>query len=196
MSRVDLIALAFIRDHLEGQSKVALFPLMKKLMFSIACEVLVGKGDRKDQDMLHHPFDTMAKGMYLLPLNIPGTTYSKALAASAALRKHLQVWIDERRRDMDAGSVTEHPDILSGFLNYRDEQGEPFSDEAIKDNILLLLFAGHDTSAIVATMICKYLASNPDIMDRVYQGLCPGFISPLDENIFASNPDIMDEVYM
>ena len=170
-SRVDHITLAFIRDHIEGKSKVALFPLMKKLMFTIACEVLIGRGDRKDQDVVHGPLDTMVKGLFQLPINIPGTPYSKAHAASDAIRKQLQVWIDERRRDMDAGLVTGHEDILSGFLCYRDEQGEPFSDKAIKDNILTLLFAGHDTSSSVATMTCKYLASNPDIMDQVYKGL-------------------------
>ena len=171
-SRADRIALAFIRDHLEGESKVALFPLMKKLMFTIACEVLVGRRDREDQDKLHRPFDTMVEGLFQLPINIPGTAYSKAIAASDAIRKHLQVWIDERRRDMAAGLVTGQEDILSGFLEYRDEHGEPFSDKAIKDNILTLLFAGHDTSTSVATIACKYLASNPDIMEEVYRGLC------------------------
>ena len=170
-SRADLIALAFIRDHIEGKSKVALFPLVKKLMFTIACEVLIGRGDRKDQDVVHGPLNTMVKGLFQLPINIPGTPYSKAHAASDAIRKQLQVWIDERRREMSAGLLTEHPDILSGFLCYRDEQGEPFSDKAIKDNILTLLFAGHDTSSSVATMTCKYLASNPDIMDEVYAGI-------------------------
>ena len=165
-SRADLIALAFIRDHIEGKSKVALFPLVKKLMFTIACEVLIGRGDRKDQDVVHGPLDTMVKGLFQLPINIPGTAYSKAIAASDAIRKQLQVWIDERRRDM----VSEHADILSGFLDYTDEQGEPFSDKQVKDNILTLLFAGHDTSTSVATMACKYLASNPHIMDQVYRG--------------------------
>ena len=165
-SRVDRIVLGFIREHLEGKSNVLLFPLMKKLMFSIACEVLVGRGDREDQDMLLLSFDTMVKGMMQIPINIPGTRYNKSLAASDAIRKQLQVWIDERRRDM----VSEHADILSGFLDYTDEQGEPFSDKQVKDNILTLLFAGHDTSTSVATMACKYLASNPHIMDQVYRG--------------------------
>ena len=171
-SRVDLILLRFIREHLEGKSNVLLFPLMKKLMFSIACEVLVGRGDGKDQDMLLLPFDTMVKGMMQIPINIPGTRYNKSLAASDVIRKQLQVWIDERRRDMAAGSVTEHPDILSGLLKYTDEHGQFLSDKEVKDNMLMMLFAGHDTSKIVATMTCKYLASNPHIMEEVYRGLC------------------------
>ena len=167
---IDGILVRFIQEHLQGKSEVLLFPLMKKLTFSIACAALVGRPDRKDQDLLFLPFNTMMKGILQVPIKIPGTRYSKAVAAADAIRKQLQVWIDERRRDMDAGMVTGHEDILSGFLCYRDEQGEPFSDKAIKDNILLLLFAGHDTSAIVSTMTCKYLACNPHIMDEVYRG--------------------------
>ena len=172
-SRVDRIVLGFIREHLEGKSNVLLFPLMKKLVFSIACEVLVGRGDREDQDMLLLSFDTMVKGMMQIPINIPGTRYNKSLAASDVIRKQLQVWIDERRRGMAAGiSVTEHPDILSGLLKYTDEHGQFLSDKEVKDNMLMMLFAGHDTSKIVATMTCKYLASNPHIMEEVYRGLC------------------------
>ena len=167
---IDGILVRFVQEHLQCKSEVLLFPLMKKLTFSIACAALVGRPDRKDQDLLFLPFNTMMKGILQVPIKIPGTRYSKAVAAADAIRKQLQVWIDERRRDMDAGMVTGHEDILSGFLCYRDEQGEPFSDKAIKDNILTLLFAGHDTSTSVATMTCKYLASNPDIMDQVYKG--------------------------
>ena len=161
MSRVDLILLRFIRAHLEGKSEVLLFPLMKKVIFSIACEVFIGLQDGKDQELLLLDFMIMVKGMVELPINIPGTGYNKALAAADAIRKRLQVWIDKRRRGMAAGLVIDHQDVLSGFLVYKDEHGQPFSDKEVKDNILTLLFAGHYTSTFVATMACKYLASNP-----------------------------------
>ena len=38
---VDLIVLRFIREHLHGKSDALLFPLMKKLTFTIACEILI-----------------------------------------------------------------------------------------------------------------------------------------------------------
>jgi cytochrome P450 family 26 subfamily A len=149
---------------------VLLFPLMKELAFSIACHVLTGQKDEKDHAMLLAPFYIVMKGLIEIPINIPGTRYSKALAASEEIRKRLQVWIDERRRDLDAGAVAENGDVLTGLVEYRDGEGQPFSDDEIKDNIIGLLFAAHDTSASVATMTCKYLASNPEIMEEVYRG--------------------------
>jgi cytochrome P450 family 26 subfamily A len=168
---VDRLLFAFIRKHLHGKPDVVLFPFMKELAFSIACHVLTGRDDVKDHATLLAPFNTMLKGLFEIPVNIPGTRYRKALAASKEIRKKLQVWIDERRRDLDARSVVQHGDnILTGLVEYRDAEGHPFSDDEIKDNIIGLLFAAHDTSAIVATITCKYLASNPDIMDEVYRG--------------------------
>ena len=62
-SPVDLIIIRFIREHFEGKSEVILGPLMKKLTFAIACEVLLGLADIKEQDRLFLHFDTMVKGM-------------------------------------------------------------------------------------------------------------------------------------
>ena len=196
---IDGIVVRFIQEHLHGRSEALLFPLMKKLMFSIACEVLVGRRDRKDQDLLLLPFETMVKGLFELPINIPGTTYSKAVAASDAIRKQLQVWIEERRRDMAAGLVTGQEDVLSAFLAYTDEHGQPFSDKAIKENILLLLFAGHDTSSVAATMTCKYLASNPNIMEEVYRGLCfsfLGFVFRVCNQIFMRMNEKVHQIFV
>jgi cytochrome P450 family 26 subfamily A len=69
-----------------------------------------------------------------------------------------------------------HRDLLSHLVTYTDEHGNGFSDTEIKDNILLLIFAGHDTTTTVATMTCKYLASNPSIMDDVYKGSINRFL--------------------
>ena len=172
MSSVDVIVFTFIKLQFAGKSNVFLLPLMKKLTFSIACKVLVGRSDGKDQDMLLLPFATMVKGLLQIPIRIPGTRYHKALAASDEVKQHLQVWIDERRRDMASGLVTEQQeDIISGLLAYKDEHGEALADMEVKDNILMLLTAGHDTSTMAATMACKFLASNPHIMDEVYRGL-------------------------
>ena len=100
--------------------------------------------------MLLLPFATMVKGLLQIPIRIPGTTYQKDLAASDELRKHLQVWINERKRDMVSGLVTEQQDILPGLLTYKDEHGEALADSEVKDNILLLLTAGHDTTTVAA----------------------------------------------
>ena len=47
------------------------------------------------------------------------------------------------------------------LLEARDEDGEPLSDEAVRDHVLTLLFAGHDTTTATITFLLYELARNP-----------------------------------
>jgi cytochrome P450 len=44
-------------------------------------------------------------------------------------------------------------------------------DEEIKDNIVLFLFAGHDTTSITLAAILKYLSLNPHCLHEVVKGI-------------------------
>lgn len=49
------------------------------------------------------------------------------------------------------------PDILSLLLAARDEDGQPMTDAAIRDQLVLLVFAGHETTAIAMAWACYAL---------------------------------------
>jgi cytochrome P450 len=51
--------------------------------------------------------------------------------------------IDERRQ-----SGEDTGDLLSMVLRFRDEAGAPMSDEQLRDQVLTLLLAGHETTAL------------------------------------------------
>jgi cytochrome P450 len=52
-----------------------------------------------------------------------------------------------------------------------DNQGDLITDEEIKDNIVMFLFAGHDTSSITLAAILKYLSLNPHCLHEVVKGI-------------------------
>ncbi|KAI3688339.1 hypothetical protein L1987_82051 [Smallanthus sonchifolius] len=58
-------------------------------------------------------------------------------------------------------------DLLSHLLLSSDENSRFLSETEIANNILLLLFAGHDTSAVSITLLMKSLGEHP----RVYQNV-------------------------
>ena len=64
-----------------------------------------------------------------------------------------------------AGAATRRPrergGIVSMLMEARDEDGEPLSDEAVRDHVLTLLFAGHDTTTATITFMLYELARNP-----------------------------------
>ena len=60
------------------------------------------------------------------------------------------------------------PDLLGALLNAHDEQGEPLSDAQLRDEVLTLLLAGHETTAIGLTWTWYLLARHPSCEARLH----------------------------
>ncbi len=61
----------------------------------------------------------------------------------------------------------ERHDLLSLLLETRDENGHLMSDEFIRNNILTMFFAGHETTANTLTWVFYQLAQNPDVLHKL-----------------------------
>lgn len=58
-------------------------------------------------------------------------------------------------------------DLLDVLLSVPIEEGKYMSDDGIKDNLVNLLFAGHDSSAYTITMVARMLQHNPQCLEGV-----------------------------
>ena len=58
-------------------------------------------------------------------------------------------------------------DILSLLLDAQDEDGNSLSDLQIRDEVMTLLFAGHDTTTSTVSFMFYELALQPEIRDRL-----------------------------
>ena len=74
----------------------------------------------------------------------------------------------------------ERSDLLTLLLNARYEDGNPVSEQFVRDNVLTLFVAGHETTANTLTWAFYYLHQNPDVraklqqeVDTVLQGRAP-----------------------
>jgi cytochrome P450 len=72
--------------------------------------------------------------------------------------------IAERRDDPDG---TERKDILTLLLSARDEAGEPLSDRELRDELITLLLAGHETTATSIGWAFERLLRTPAALDRL-----------------------------
>jgi cytochrome P450 len=68
----------------------------------------------------------------------------------------------ERRRE-----PRERDDILSLLMSARDEDGGAMSDVELRDALLTLLFAGHETTAVALAWALYWLHRDPDELGRV-----------------------------
>ena len=132
----------------------------KQFTFEIASTLLTGSVPGEETEHLSRQFTTMTAGFTTLPLNLPFTSYGRALAA----RRHLLAFIDraiqERRHD-------NRHDALSLLVHTRDENGEGMTNEELQAQTLLMLFAGHETSASMLTSLIRVLAERPDILQKL-----------------------------
>jgi len=81
-----------------------------------------------------------------------------------------------RREELDDGS------LLSMLLATRDENGVPLPDQAIRDEVITLFIAGHETTALTLTWMFALLSGRPEVLERMRRevdealgGRDPGF---------------------
>ncbi len=63
-------------------------------------------------------------------------------------------------------SGTARPDLLSMLLGARDESGNPMSDKQVRDEIVTLFIAGHETTATALAWTLYLLARHPEACAR------------------------------
>ena len=95
----------------------------------------------------------------------PGSPWRKMLASREVLDEIVFGEIAHRREAPDAGRM----DVLSLLLDVRDEAGEGFSDREVRDQLMTLMFAGHDTSTSTLTFMMYELAKRPDIIEKLQE---------------------------
>ena len=74
--------------------------------------------------------------------------------------------IEQRRTEADLGN-----DILSLLLSARDSQGQPMTNEELKDELLTLLFAGHETTASAIAWAVYWIERSPQVKAKLQQEL-------------------------
>lgn len=79
----------------------------------------------------------------------------------------LQAEIDRRR----AQESWDGTDILSLMMAARDEAGQPMTDAELRDELLTMLFAGHETTAVILAWSLYQLQRNPSVCAKVRQEL-------------------------
>ena len=84
--------------------------------------------------------------------------------ALASVDQAMFAVIGQRRADHVPGSRN---DILSLLLEARDEDGESLTDEELRNELLTLVLAGHETTANTIAWAFERLLRHPDTYDRL-----------------------------
>jgi cytochrome P450 len=98
-----------------------------------------------------------------LPLSVPTPANRRVLRAIETLDAMVFRIIEERRRRPAGGH-----DLLSMLLEARDERtGEGMSDQQLRDEVMTLVLAGHETTANALTWTLYLLSKHPTVARRL-----------------------------
>ena len=136
---------------------------MRRFAFTVIATTVLGL-DRGSRDALFADFEIWTKALFSIPLAIPGTPFAKAMAARARLLNRIKAVLK-------AGSNQGGLDLISGGL---DEAGIPLDDDDLAEQLLLLLFAGYETTASSLSCLFRALLLHPEVLHWLQSDLICG----------------------
>ena len=156
---------------------------MMALTLRIVGEALLGSDVREETRLVGEAFTVLShqtterfRAFHLLPPVLP-TAYDRAFRqANASLRSVVTRLIEQRRQHGE-----DRGDLLSMFMLARDEEtGERMDDAHLRDELLTMLLAGHETTANTLSWVWGMLHQHPDVeralhaeLDAVLGGRSP-----------------------
>lgn len=93
------------------------------------------------------------------------------------------------------GAGDERADILSMLLAARDEDGRPLPDRELRDQLLTLLQAGHDTTATALAWTFERLVRTPAVRQRLHDAVDSGdgaYLEAVAKETLRSRPAVFD----
>ena len=155
-------------DLLEAATATPLADRMRRFAFAVIASTVLGL-DEKNRDALFEDFEIWTRALFSIPVALPGTPFAKAMAARQRLLKRLKTVLVNR--DQSRGGL----DLLSDGL---DETGIPLDDDDLAEQLLLLLFAGYETTASSLSCLFRALLLNPEVADWLQPDLAGGSATP------------------
>jgi cytochrome P450 len=176
-------------------------PAMQRITFEVIMRAVLGVRDPALQGRLAtalEPVFNISAGQIvgLLPtfrIDLgPLTPWGRFQRSVRQLDDLLLGLISERRRD---GGGQGDEDILGQLLAATDETGEPLSDRHLRDELVTLLLAGHETTATSLAWAFERLAHNPKVLSGIRSQIANGSQDMLDAvaaETLRTRPVVMD----
>src|SRR5688572_12019179 len=159
---------------------------MTRLTLEIVVKTLFNSDVSKDADhvgriltSLVKPFASQATLKWILDNRLPTPGHRRYFNAVSEIDRIVYRIIAERR-----ASGSDEGDLLSMLLEAQDEDGSQMNDAQLRDEVMTLFLAGHETTALSLSWSWYLLAENPEAEKK--------FHAELEEVLGGRTPDVSD----
>ena len=146
---------------------LALHPRLQALTLEVILRAVFGldAGERLDalRNRLAGILEYGARPSSMLPMFQRGNRWRQFAEARGEADALIYQTIDERR----ANGGEDGDDILAMLLSARHEDGSPMSPVELRDELMTLLVAGHETTASELAWAFERLTRTPDVLERL-----------------------------
>jgi cytochrome P450 len=156
----------------------ALRPHTQKITLTVILRAVFGIEDQRRVERATRLIDVFSDRVTLITKfpNLrrdlgPFSPWRRFLRARAALDEFIYEEIALRRAE--AGGE-ERDDVLSLLLRARHDDGTPMSDEELRDELLTVVGAGHETTATALAWAMERLLRTPRVLARLRESIAAG----------------------
>ncbi|KAK6920810.1 Cytochrome P450 [Dillenia turbinata] len=117
-------------------------------------------------DTLDRLFVGLLNGLRAPPWYFPGTNCYHAIQCRKKLIEIFRVELEKRKQDKLKG-VEARNDLMDRLMGIKDEEGNQLKDEEVLDNIVGLVVAGYQTTALSSMWAIYFLAKSPEVLKKL-----------------------------
>ena len=156
-------------EELTAGDRIDLYTWTRRLALRIAMRALFGLDPDGETaravdaaGLFEQALSFFSSEYALRMLRGPRTPWARLQQAARSLDRLIYAEISSRRASGERGE-----DILSLLLDASDEDGTTLTDLQIRDEVMTLMFAGHDTTTSTVAFMFHELAHHPEIVARL-----------------------------
>ena len=181
------------------QGRVVALERMRELTLAIILRVVFGARDPGEVAVLRATIDDTLDTVRSLPWVLamavvrkdlgPRSPWGRFRAAVERFDAMLFDLLARRRADAAANAGEPDDSMLSVLLSQRDEDGNPPSDQHLRDELVALLVGGHDSSAAALAWALERLAHHPAAQARLRDG-DPAYLDGVVKESLRTRPPL------
>lgn len=177
----------------------ALRPHTQRITLAVIMRAVFGVHDEERLRRFERLIDDFARrvgvitSFPMLRRNLgPGSPWPRFLRSRQALDEFIYEEIRLRRAEP---GHEERDDVLSLLMGARDEDGDPMDDQELRDEMVTVLGAGHETTATGLAWAVERLTRNPAVLAKLRESLAAGeegYLTATVKETLRARPVIVD----
>mmetsp|Transcript_12297 Transcript_12297/g.37514 ORF Transcript_12297/g.37514 Transcript_12297/m.37514 type:complete len:496 (-) Transcript_12297:31-1518(-) len=171
--KMNQITAEFCEDLSRMEGEFQLAPKINRMTFDVLMKCILGIKDDRQIDEFIPLFSDLKAGLTSVKLPLLNSRYHRGVEARKKLVHKINDIVAQKRKILETleNEADAATDPLMLLLLSRDENGNQLTGDDIATQVLLLMFAGHDTTATAITRCVQELLSpeNSQVLDELYR---------------------------